>query len=290
LLQRRWLGALFGASVYRGEPLARLVDSYVTDAMINAVAAEAARGRLLLVATTDLDNEQTNIWNLTLIALHGGQAARRLFRDVLIAAASIPGAFPPVIIPVEDSGKSFDELHVDGGTTASFFVAPEIAGFMPDPLTTLRGANLYVIFNTPLAAASQTTPIGTLAIIKRGIDAGLRSGKLASLQFAFDFAQRNKMNIKVTDIPAGYPFRGALDWRPSAMKALFDFAARCTAEGQIWASPLAVMEKSQQTTFAPSRASTQCPASEPKRRAPAFETLNVEDSKSFAAAYNTSTH
>jgi hypothetical protein len=129
-----------------------------------------------------------------------------------------------------------------------------------------------------------------LAIIKRGIDAGLRSGKLASLQFAFDFAQRNKMNIKVTDIPGGYPFRGALDWRPSAMKALFDFAARCTAEGQIWASPLAVMEESQQTTFAPSRASTQCPALEPKRRAPAIETLNVEDSKSFAAAYNTSTH
>jgi predicted acylesterase/phospholipase RssA len=258
------MGALFGASIYRGEPLARLVDSYVTDELMRAVAAEAARGRLLLVATTDLDNEQSTIWNLSLIASQGGESGRRLFRDVLIAAASIPGAFPPVTIQVEESGRSFDELHVDGATTTSLFVAPEIAGFLPDPLTALRGANLYVIFNTQLAAKTEATPIGTLAIVKRGVDAVLRSGLLADLQFASDLAQRNKMNIKVTDIPGEHSFQGALDFRPSAMKDLFDFAARCTAEGRIWATPLEVLEESQQTRFAPSQASTKCPASEAK--------------------------
>jgi hypothetical protein len=31
LLQPRWIRALFGASVYRGEPLVKLVDHYVSD-------------------------------------------------------------------------------------------------------------------------------------------------------------------------------------------------------------------------------------------------------------------
>lgn len=94
LFKPRWLGALFGASVYRGKPLVDLVDRYVTGDLLHAVAAEAANGRLLLIATTDLDKEQTVIWNLGVIAAHGGDNARKLFRDVIVASASIPGVFP----------------------------------------------------------------------------------------------------------------------------------------------------------------------------------------------------
>ncbi|TLY76844.1 MAG: hypothetical protein E6K43_00905, partial [Gammaproteobacteria bacterium] len=68
LMRARWAGALFGASVYRGEPLTQLLDRYVTDELMSAIAREAEKGRLLLVATTDLDTEQTVIWNLGLIA------------------------------------------------------------------------------------------------------------------------------------------------------------------------------------------------------------------------------
>jgi patatin-like phospholipase/acyl hydrolase len=174
LLQRDAMGALFGSSIYRGGPLAALVDHYVTDKLIRAVAAEAAKGRLLLVATTNLDTEQTTIWDLTRIATQGGEPGRQLFRDVLIASASVPGIFPPVLIRVEESGKQFDELHVDGGTTASFFIGPDIAEFVPNASTTLRGGNLYVILNEQLGATTKTTPIRTLAIFKRAIAAGIQ--------------------------------------------------------------------------------------------------------------------
>lgn len=53
---------------------------------------------------------------------------------MLIAAASIPGVFPPVMIRVEASGQSFDEKHVDGATTASFIAGPKIGGSMDHPL------------------------------------------------------------------------------------------------------------------------------------------------------------
>ncbi|HEY4443835.1 MAG TPA: patatin-like phospholipase family protein, partial [Steroidobacteraceae bacterium] len=244
LLKSRFLGAVFGSSVYHGEPLASLVDSYVTDKLIKAVAAEAARGRLLLVATTNLDTEQINVWNMTSIATQGGERARRLFRDVLIASASIPGAFPPVLIHVEGSGAAFDELHADGGTTTSFFIAPTVAEFLPGPIAALRGANLYVIINGQLGSAATTTPIGTLNILRRGITAGLNNGVRANLQIASSFARRNELSIAVSDIPSGYEFRGPLDLHPSAMRSLFQYASRCAAARQIWTTPHALIEES----------------------------------------------
>jgi hypothetical protein len=243
LLQPNGLGALFGASVYRGEPLVALVDSYVTDELLHAIAIEAAKGRQLVVATTDLDKEQTVIWNLSALASQGGEPARRLFRDVLVAAASIPGVFPPVIIRVEESGEIFDEMHVDGATTASLFIAPEIAGYLTDPLHELQGANLYVIVNGQLGTVTQTTSIATLKIARRGLAAVLQSNARADFAVASAFAQRNGMTVSVTDIPEDYAYGGPLDLRRSRMKSLFNFAFRCAAQEQLWATPLEIMER-----------------------------------------------
>jgi predicted acylesterase/phospholipase RssA len=124
LMQRTMLRLLFGPSMYRGTSIYSLVDSYVTSALLNAIAKEARKGRLLVVATTDLDSEQPVFWNLGLIAQQGGERARQLFRDVLVASASIPGVFPPMLIPVEQAGERFDEMHVDGSVMTSLFFIP----------------------------------------------------------------------------------------------------------------------------------------------------------------------
>ena len=125
LVRRRGILGLFGTSFFEGEPLRQLVDGLVTDAMIHEVARESAKGRLLLVATTDLDKSETVVWNLGAIAATGGEAARTLFRDVIVASSSIPGIFPPVMITVSDvNGVAYQEMHVDGGVTVPFFIAP----------------------------------------------------------------------------------------------------------------------------------------------------------------------
>ena len=130
----RGIGILFGPGVYQSKPLVEFVDHFVTGEMIREVAAQAAQGRLLLVATTDLDKEETVIWDMGKIAAHGGEAARILFRDVLVASASIPGAFAPVILPVENKGIRYDEMHVDASASVPFFVAPALAYVLPlDP-------------------------------------------------------------------------------------------------------------------------------------------------------------
>ncbi|MBS0395759.1 MAG: patatin-like phospholipase family protein [Proteobacteria bacterium] len=259
LLRRRWLGGLLGGSLYRGRPLTKLVDRFVTAQLLRAIADANARGRLLLVGTTDLDTAQTVIWNLGAIAAQGGEAARRLIRDVLVASASIPGVFPPVLIPVTAGGRAYQEMHVDGGTTGSLFVAPEVALLVPDALTALQGATVYVIANTQFADAPETVRPRTLAILRRSVAAALQSDSRAAVETAASLADRLRMAVRVTEIPTGYPFRGPLDLAPPVMRQLFDFGARCGTEGRLWASPGRVIDWAERPT-APGPGGGGCPA------------------------------
>jgi len=257
LVQFSLTGLLFGSSVFRGKPLADLVNHYATEEMLRAIAVEAAKGRLLLIATTDLDSERTVIWDIAAIAMHGGPAALKLFRQVLIASASIPGLFPPVMIEVETSGTILEEMHVDGSTTASMFIAPEIASILPDQLRGLRGANIYVMANGQYGAVTKTTRVRTTAIIKRGIQASLHSSTRGAVLATLALATRNDMNLNVTAIPDDYPFNGLLDLKPARMRALFTFGEECAMRGELWTTPEGLLQRS-------FRASLTLPGSIPK--------------------------
>jgi hypothetical protein len=244
LVQFSLTGLLFGSSTFKGKPLADLVNHYATEGMLRAVAVEAAKGRLLLIATTDLDSERTVIWDMGAIAMHGGPAALKLFRQVLIASASIPGLFPPVMIPVETSGTILEEMHVDGSTTASMFIAPEIASVLPDQLRGLHGANIYVIANGQYGAATITTRLRATAIAKRGIQASLHSSTRGAVLATLALATRNDMHLNVTAIPDDYPFNGLFDLKPERMHALFTFAADCALRGELWTTPEGLLQRS----------------------------------------------
>ena len=135
----RGLLALPMGAPRRSAALTALVEHYVTPDFIRAVAREAGTGRLLWVATTDLDKEETVIWDLGAIAMRGGEPARKLFRDVVVASASIPGVFEPVLIHVQQEGRLYDEMHVDGNASASLFIAPAAAYFA----STAHGCTCY---------------------------------------------------------------------------------------------------------------------------------------------------
>jgi len=257
LVQFSLTGLIFGSSIFRGKPLVDLVNHYATEEMLRAIAVEAAKGRLLLIATTDLDSERTVIWDMGAIAMHGGPTALKLFRQVLIASASIPGLFPPVMIPVETSGTILEEMHVDGSTTASLFIAPEIASVLPDRLGGLRGANVYVMANGQYGATTITTRVRTTAITNRGIQASLHSSTRGAVLATFALATRNDMHLYVTAIPDDYPFNGLLDLKPERMRALFTFGAECAMRGELWTTPEGLLQRS-------FRASLTLPGSIPK--------------------------
>ena len=261
LLRSHWIGALTGASVFQGGPLRDLVDRFVTDELLRAIAAENAEGRLLLIGTTDLDRQQLVIWDMGAIAARGGEPALELFRQVLIASASIPGVFPPVLIRTQAAGQTFDEMHVDGSTSAPLLVAPEMLAILPDRLQPLEGGNLYMLVNARLRAAEQSTPVTTLSVLKRSIATALESNTRATIELAYAFSQRHRMTVRVTEIPNNYPFLGLVDLSSATMKSLFDFGLRCALEQRLWADPIDALDHVARPVQAASGA-LRCPAAD----------------------------
>ena len=68
ILSWRSFAAFLNPSLFSSQVLRNLVDDNVTPELLQAVAREHAKGRRLLVATTDLDSEQTVIWDMGLLA------------------------------------------------------------------------------------------------------------------------------------------------------------------------------------------------------------------------------
>src|SRR3984885_6502274 len=230
---RGLLALPLGAS-RRSAALTALVDHYVTADLIKAVAREADSGRLLWVATTDLDKEETVIWDLGAIAMRGGEPARKLFRDVLVASASIPGVFEPVLIHVCQGNRLYDEMHVDGNASTSLFIAPAAAYFALLDQRSLDGARVYVLINGQIIEAPETTPFKLGPIMARTFAVALKHMSRAQVVAVDQFADKYRMSVRSTYLPFDYPKYSSADFRASTMRPLFEYGARCAQGGRLW--------------------------------------------------------
>jgi predicted acylesterase/phospholipase RssA len=262
LLQSRGLGVIFGSSVYSGRPLRQLIDAYVSDDMIRAIAREAAKGRLLLVATTDVASGGPVVWDLGAIAKNGGSSARTLFRDVLVASASVPGLFPPVMIRVAENGLNNDEAHVDGAATVPFFVPPAL-------LQTVRSApgtgrtEVFIIVDGSLSETARTTRLTARAILSRSIRVGMSHMLLTTLELTAATAQLAGADLQYSSVPAGYPLPNAFDFSARIRRPLFQYAYKCAESGRFWTA-LPHADDGKKTSQGITRSETMpCPADKP---------------------------
>ena len=235
LLQPRGLGVLFGSSAYSGTPLKKLVDHYLSDTLIKAIAREAASGRLLLIATTNVDTGETVIWDLGSVAMNGGARAKTLIREILVASASVPGMFPPVIIRVEAHGATHDEAHVDGTASVPFIVpsaflriAERQDGAIPPPA-------VYVIVNGRLREDPLSVQLRFRSIMSRSISTGLTHMVRTTLELtATTTMQLDGAGFEYSAIPVAYPDIAPLDFRAAHMRELFHYGFECARTGRLW--------------------------------------------------------
>lgn len=235
LLQPRRFGVIFGSSAYRGSPLKGLVEHFLTDALVQALAREAATGRLLLVATTNVDTGETVVWDLGSIAMNGGERAKALLRDVLVASASVPGLFPPVIIRVHERGRMFDEAHVDGTATVPFLVPAGLAqprGFDASP----RPTAVYVIVDGRLSEEPQSVQLRFRTILSRSISAGLTHMLRTTLELTATSTELQGAHFEYAAIPATYGNAAPFDFNASTMRTLFQYGYDCAHTGRLWIS------------------------------------------------------
>jgi hypothetical protein len=203
-------------------PLAKMIDQRVTPQMLAAVAAEYKKGRRLLVLTTDMDAGRPVVWNMGAIAAHADDAALKLFRQVLLASASVEGMFPPVYITVEANGRQFQEMHADGGVQGPLFFGPE-AYLMPGSPLKLPATELYAIMNGKLSTEFYMPSRTTAGVLGRAIALALKAGGRLQIALAGLAAQKAGIGFNVTFIDDTFTQVGRGLFDPKYMNALYDF-------------------------------------------------------------------
>ena len=166
------LTGLTGDGFADNRPLESLIARYVTQDTLAAIAREYAKGRLLLIGTTDLDARQRVIWNMGAIASSKDARALRLFRQIMLASTAIPGVFPPVMIDVEVAGRHYQEMHVDGGVMNQVFMLPPlfVRGIEATRERDRRDRHVYVIRNGHITGEWLTVSRRTMTVARRALD------------------------------------------------------------------------------------------------------------------------
>lgn len=242
LLSLRRLAPALGPSIFKGESLDALVETFVDEEMVEAVAVEHAKGRRLLIATTNLDSQRAVVWDMGEIATHGGDEALKLFRNLLVASSSVPGIFPPKLVEVEVDGHLYQEMHVDGGVAAPLFLMPDALLHWRNLGPRFRRGRVHVIVNTVLDPSTQSTPPGVASIMARSFDTMLRFSYRQALSLAAGFCSRHNLPLSVASIPNSFEGMNLLKFETDLMRRIHDAGVEQAMQGTVWTS--AVEEQS----------------------------------------------
>jgi hypothetical protein len=226
-------------AIFRAETLDKLVAKYVDEEMLSCIAAEHAKGRRLLVATTDLDRQRTVIWDMGEIASRGGEEALSLFRTVLVASGSLPGIFPPKRIVCQADGVLYEEMHVDGGVTTPLFLMPEALLRWRKLGQRLARSQVYAIVNTVLDQAPRTTQNNIAAILIRSFDTMLRFSYRHAIEVTAAFCARHRLPFSVASIPDPGEAFSMMSFDTASMRRNFDNAVERAMGDNLWITPVA---------------------------------------------------
>jgi hypothetical protein len=228
---------LFGSGLFGNKRLRELVARYVGPEILAAVARENAKGRKLLVVTTDLDTQRTVVWDMGEIAAIASPEALRLFRDVMAASASIPLAFPPILIEAEGRGRRFEEMHVDGGVTAPVLTLPDALLFQ-GRLPGNSRMNIYILVNKKLERTFELVSNSTIDVASRSLSSITQSQTRSVIFSTYDFAKRNRWGFHLSYIERDYPASPSEGFDTAYMRALYQYGYEKAASGRAWASTL----------------------------------------------------
>ena len=237
LIEDRGFLALFRQdSLEDSAPLRAMIARYVDDELIAELAAEHARGRALLVGTTNIDTMRPIVWNLTLIAASGAPQRGQLIRDILLASAAIPVGLPPVLFEVEANGQTYDEMHVDGGATSQIFFYPIGLDWklVLDRLNVPGQPNLYVIRNARLEPTHEVIERRTMDIGFRTIESLLRTQGLGDLYRIYLASEVDGLAYHGAAIPDDFTETSAEFFDSVYMQKLFDLGYELALGGYPW--------------------------------------------------------
>lgn len=239
ILSKRFVtAALFDDAMADNAPLLATISHYVDSRMIADIAKAYDAGRLLLVASTDLDSQVPVIWNIGAIARSGHVRAIDTIRRILLASAALPGVFPPSMIDVTVDGKTYQEMHVDGGTFTQTFLYParlthDRAGRRRDGLPVFE-ARAFLILNGPLHAEWTSVERRTLGIGGRAISTMITAAGFNDVIRIYAVTQRDGIDYNLAYIDRDFTEIAPGGFDSRYMRSLFDYGYQRARHGYRW--------------------------------------------------------
>lgn len=215
-----FLSVIFGGTAaVSNAPIKAAIQKAVDQQILDIIALEHRKGRRLYVGTTNLDAQRPVVWDIGAIANSSDPNRLELVRSVILASASVPTIFDPVLLEVNSNGQPYSEMHVDGGVTEQVLLMPGGWGKVGN-----RGnARLYVIFNGVVDATTETVQPNSVALVARAVPTLLKYLGRANLAELANSAKRSGVHYRMTAIPGDFPDSGSVFGDPVWLAQLYEF-------------------------------------------------------------------
>jgi hypothetical protein len=237
ILEKRSLLSLLTAdSAADTKPMREMLKDVIDVKMLEAIVVEHDKGRRLFIGTTNLDAKRPVIWNIGIIAKSGAPNALELVREIMVASASIPGAFTPVYIEVEADGHRYDEIHVDGGTSSQVFLYPVSLDmrWVTRQIGLKGKSRIYVIRNSRIEPDWKTVKPKIVPILANTISTLIRTQGIGDLYRIYLGALRDGMDYNLSFIPSDFEEKPKEEFDPEYMGKLFDLGYQMAQNGYPW--------------------------------------------------------
>jgi hypothetical protein len=238
-------------SIYDTAPLRAMLAGLLDNKTIDAVAARYLKGSHLFIGTTNLDANVFTVWNMGRIAASKRPDRYQVYRDVVLASASFPVAFPPVYFPVTtEQGDTYYQMHVDGGARESIFVYVFLAE-LEQQLQELGldwdediGPQIYLLNNGQLFTdhTYQPVPADTFSIALRSIESLSRKNMVSSIYYIWTSGLVYGASISLAFIPQAYDLSNLdiLEFDSEEMHRLYQFGYDQSLNERAWITQEAV--------------------------------------------------
>ena len=238
---RGWLFFLpDNPSLYVLPGLERELRDAIDRPTLERIVAEGAKGRELLINTTNVDLGDNRVWDLVAEAKASLSGDEEHFRKVLLASAGIPAVFP---------ARGIGEyIYVDGAITGNILYAAETredrslparwrAKHPGRPLPKLR---YWVIFNNQIRFPPQLTRERWPDIMSRTTIMATQTSTLNSLRHLYALAEVVKLKYKadievhLMSVPEDYVPVKPGTFVKEVMNELADIGERMGADPASW--------------------------------------------------------
>ncbi len=229
-------GLLAGSALADTAPLAEKIAHYITPEVLDKIGDEYRKGRVLYVGTTNIDVGRSVMWDMGQIAASKQPGSLKLFRDIILASAAIPIAFPPVFFAVEANGRIYEEMHVDGGVTSQVnILSPQIPYYLMDELIGFHiNRELYVIVNGPIIPPPAVVEPRFYEIGSASLNTLWYAQTVGDLYKIHAIAERDSVGVRYTWIPKSFEAEPLEQFDPAFMSALFAEGQKLLKNDTLW--------------------------------------------------------